>query len=92
MMAAGAASGLTFAAAVSSASAAPLPVSPPANTPGVIAATGLQFVPPQVGQIRVLIGPIIIGGEVVNPGIDYTFTPPAVPWPPPASTDADAED
>ena len=94
LLAASAASGLTLAVGAPMASADPLPVSPPSNTPGMIQATGLQFVPPQVASIQVLIGPVIIGGEVVNPGVNYTFTPPAVPWPPaptdePASTDPD---
>jgi hypothetical protein len=32
----------------------------------------LSFSPPQVGEISVAIGPIIIGGKMINPGLKVT--------------------
>ena len=32
----------------------------------------LSFTPPQVGEISVAIGPIIIGGKMINPGLKVT--------------------
>ena len=51
----------------------------PATTPFPLA-----FTPPAVGPISVTIGPIIIGGEVVNPGLHIVMPGVTVPYPPPA--------
>jgi hypothetical protein len=49
----------------------------------------LSFSPPEVGEISVAIGPIILGGKMINPGLKVTkpavslepSSPPAVPQP-----------
>jgi hypothetical protein len=63
--------------------ASPSPKSPPSPSPGpalpfaplapdALPATGLSFSPPEVGEISVAIGPIIIGGKMINPGLKVT--------------------
>jgi hypothetical protein len=52
--------------AVPVASADPLPTLSGLPAPGAT----LTFVPPHVGPLKVAIGPIIIGGKVINPGVN----------------------
>ena len=57
---------LAFATSVASASANTAPAAsepPPPQSPL------LTFVPPSVGPICVTIGPIIIGGQIISPGV-----------------------
>ena len=41
----------------------------PAATQSPVPSPVLTFVPPRVGPICVTIGPIIIGGKMINPGV-----------------------
>jgi hypothetical protein len=43
-------------------------------TPPAAAPYTLTFVPPKVNKISVLIGPVIIGGKVISPGV-YVESP-----------------
>ena len=54
-------------ALAASASAATTPA-PPSGAPGV-PPPAITFVPPEVGQLSVDIGPTIINGEVIDPGL-----------------------
>jgi hypothetical protein len=36
------------------------------------AGVALRFTPPAVGPLRAVIGPIIIGGRMINPGLDVS--------------------
>lgn len=55
--------------------------SPPSTSPGpalpfapnaLPSVPRLSFIPPAVGEIGVAIGPIIIGGKLINPGLKVT--------------------
>jgi hypothetical protein len=39
----------------------------------------LDFTPPAVGEISVTIGPVIIGGKIINPGLIVTKPPVTIP-------------
>jgi hypothetical protein len=39
----------------------------------------LTFVPPRMGRVAVVIGPIIIGGKVISPGVHVENTPLELP-------------
>jgi hypothetical protein len=56
---------LAVAMPAAGASAAALPVGPLPN----LQMPGMKFTPPAVGQISVDIGPTIIGGKVIDPGL-----------------------
>jgi hypothetical protein len=61
-----AATGL-FAVAIPAAAHAATPL--PATKLPTLTMPGMRFTPPQVGQISVDIGPTIIGGKVMDPGL-----------------------
>ena len=61
------ASALALAAPVTAANAADIPVAPPS---GPVSHPVLTFVPPSTGPICVALGPIIIGGKIISPGVN----------------------
>jgi hypothetical protein len=79
--AAGAAGLLAIAAPVAGAGTTP---SPEASGPPSPPPLALTFVPPKVGQLSVDIGPTIINGEVIDPGLHVVS--PATDLPPMSST------
>jgi hypothetical protein len=62
---------LAVAAPAANATDTPAPAPTPAPT--------IVFTPPKVGQLLVAIGPTIIGGKVIDPGLYVSLTPPAIP-------------
>jgi hypothetical protein len=68
-----AATGLLAAAMpAAGASAATLPITTLPTLPTTLQMPGINFVPPKVGQISVVIGPTIIGGKVIDPGLNVS--------------------
>jgi hypothetical protein len=53
-----------------------------AGQPQLPAAPLINFTPPTVGTICSVIGPIIIGNKVMNPGLNVCTPPVTVPLPP----------
>jgi hypothetical protein len=64
-----------------------------ADTPPATSGPTLTFVPPQVGRLVVVIGPIIIGGRLMSPGVHVENPTASIPtmtvtlpsWPPRAA-------
>ena len=71
-----AAGALALAGPLAGASAASVP---PSGGPVLPPLPGLTFIPPHVGPICATIGPIIIGGMVINPGLDVCTTGTSLP-------------
>jgi hypothetical protein len=70
--------------------AAPVAGAAPATpVPPAAASPLLTFVPPKVGPLSVNLGPTIIGGQLISPGVNV-YTPgvslPPFTWTPPAFT------
>jgi hypothetical protein len=59
---------LAVAMPAAGASAATLPI----TTLPTLQMPAINFAPPQVGQIDVVIGPTIIGGKVIDPGLNVS--------------------
>jgi hypothetical protein len=59
------------------------------TTTGTTTSPLLTFVPPKVGQIVVVIGPVIINGKMISPGVNVTSPSISIPtftlpvWPQP---------
>jgi hypothetical protein len=71
-----AASVLAVAAPLATAGTASASTAGGSNTPP---RSGLTFVPPSVGPICVVIGPIILGGKVMSPGLHVCTTGVSLP-------------
>jgi hypothetical protein len=71
-----AATGL-FAVAIPAAAQAATPL--PATKLPTLTMPGMRFTPPQVGQISVIIGPTIIGGKVIDPGLHVSTSGTSLP-------------
>jgi hypothetical protein len=72
---------LAIAMPAAGASAATLPAStlPNLQLPASLQMPGINFTPPKVGQISVDIGPTIIGGKVMDPGLHVATPGTALP-------------
>ena len=70
-------------AAPASAATPPTATAPPALAPVLV-----NFVPPKVGGLRVDIGPVLLQGKLMNPGLHVLLQPPAIQWPPPSAASA----
>jgi hypothetical protein len=74
---------LAVAGTAAGAGAAPVSPLPGAST---LPSAALTFVPPRVGPISVDIGPTIIGGKIMNPGVHVVMpgaSPSPLSWTPP---------
>jgi hypothetical protein len=56
-----------------------VPAAPAGGWPQITLAPGLTFVPPAVGPIAVHIGPIIIDGQQISPGVNVSTPGTTVP-------------
>jgi hypothetical protein len=63
---------LAVAMPAAGASADTLPITTLPTLPTTLQMPGINFTPPQVGQIKVVIGPTIIGGKVIDPGLNVS--------------------
>ena len=60
---------------------------PAAAAPRVAASPLLTFVPPMVGPLSVALGPTIIDGQMISPGVNVSapgIVLPPIAWTPPA--------
>ena len=77
--AASAAAGLLAVAVPVAGASAPPPPPPPVAGPLSLPSAAINFVPPRVGMISVDIGPTIINGQMIDPGLHVSTPGSSVP-------------